>query len=191
MEHFLHVDHLIHDFGLTDVPGNSVEHERVDVRLELVRLHRRVDRLSPKLHCDFVRNELAFARVFQEGFADFRARVDGAKDVAASAMIVSAGSYRAFCPACLCRCPARQKGYKCYISSSRNTFIPQRQRQTSLSSRAKSTNPGLTRSSSTGLRLGRHWTSTQVKKKLRRDRHLRVARARSKRTFPSTSAKMV
>ena len=37
MEHFLHVDHLIHDLGLTDVSGNSVQYERVDVRLELVR----------------------------------------------------------------------------------------------------------------------------------------------------------
>ena len=63
--------------------------ERVDVRLELVRVYRRIDRLSPKLHRDVIRDELAFARIFKKGFADFCARVDGAEYIAASAMIVT------------------------------------------------------------------------------------------------------
>ena len=39
MEHLLHVDHFIHDFGLAKVSWNPVEHQRVDIRLELVRFH--------------------------------------------------------------------------------------------------------------------------------------------------------
>src|SRR5678816_1266256 len=89
MEHFLNVDHVIHDLGLTHVSGNPVQYERVDIRLELVRVYSRVDRLPPKLHCDIVRNELAFARILKEGFADLCARVDGAEYVATSAMIVT------------------------------------------------------------------------------------------------------
>src|SRR5262245_51520134 len=89
MEHLLHVDHVIHDFGLTHVSGNPIQYERVDVRLELVRVYGRVDRLPPKLHRDFVGNELAFARILKEGFADLCACVDGAEYVATSAMIVT------------------------------------------------------------------------------------------------------
>jgi len=40
----------------------------------------------PKLDRDVVRNELTFARIFQERFPDFRAGVDGTKHVAARAM---------------------------------------------------------------------------------------------------------
>src|SRR5438094_3140430 len=89
MKHFLHVDHVIHDLGLADVSGNSVEYERIDVRLELVRFYCRIDCLSPKLHRDIVRNELAFTRIFEEGFADFCTRVDGTEYVATGAMIVT------------------------------------------------------------------------------------------------------
>ena len=89
MEHFLHIDHFVHDPGLTHVSGNPVQYERVDVRLELVRFYGRIDRLPPQLHRDIVRNELAFARIFKEGFAYFCARVDGAEYVATSTMIVT------------------------------------------------------------------------------------------------------
>src|SRR4249920_1548661 len=89
MEHLLHVDHFVHDLGLTHVSWNSVQYERVDVRLELVPVHGRINGLPPQLHRDIVRNELAFARILKEGFAYFCARVDGAEYVATSAMIVT------------------------------------------------------------------------------------------------------
>ena len=54
-----------------------------------MRVYGRIDRFPPKLHCDIVRNELAFARILKEGFADLCARVDGAEYVATSAMIVT------------------------------------------------------------------------------------------------------
>jgi hypothetical protein len=56
MEHFFNVDHFPHDLSLTDIPRNTVQHQRVNVRLKFVRFHSRVDRLSPKLDCDIVRN---------------------------------------------------------------------------------------------------------------------------------------
>src|SRR5260370_12136752 len=89
MKHFLHVNHVIHDLGLADVSGNSVEYQRIDVRLELVRFYGRIDCLPPKLYRDIVRDELASARTFKEGFADFCTRVDGTEYVATSAMIVT------------------------------------------------------------------------------------------------------
>jgi hypothetical protein len=51
--------------------------------------YRRVDRLAPELHCDIIRNELAFARILKKGFANLCARVDGAEYIATSAMIVT------------------------------------------------------------------------------------------------------
>src|SRR5207245_10180792 len=89
MKHLLHIDHVIHDPGLGNVSWNPVQHQRVDVRLELVRFYRRVDRLSPKLHRDIIWHQPAFARILKEGFADFSARVDGAEYIATSAMIVT------------------------------------------------------------------------------------------------------
>ena len=56
MEHFFHVDQFIHDLGLADIPRNAIEHEHVDVGLEMVRVDRRIDRLFPKLHRDVVRH---------------------------------------------------------------------------------------------------------------------------------------
>src|SRR5262249_24072694 len=89
MEHLFHVDHVIHDLGLTDVSGNSIQHKRIDVRLKLMRVYGRVDCRSPKLHRHFVGNELAFARIIKESFANLCARIDGAEYVATSAMIVT------------------------------------------------------------------------------------------------------
>src|SRR6266581_2966612 len=87
MKHFLHVDHFLHDFGLADIPRNTVEDERIDVWFKLVRLHRGVDRRSPELDRDLIGHELAFAGVLEEGLAYFRAGVDRAKYIAAGAMI--------------------------------------------------------------------------------------------------------
>src|SRR5437867_3171928 len=49
--------------------------------------HGRIDCLSPKFHCDIVWDELAFAGVIKECFADLCARVDGAEYVATSTVI--------------------------------------------------------------------------------------------------------
>src|SRR6266513_1780435 len=89
MKQFFHVNHFLHDFSLSDVPRNPVEHKRVDIRLELVRFHSRIDGLSPKFHSDVVRNEPALARVIEECFPDLRTRVDGAEHVATRAMIIT------------------------------------------------------------------------------------------------------
>src|SRR5439155_11844291 len=69
--------------------GDSVEYQRIDVRLELVCVYGGIDCLSPKLHRDIVRDELASTRTFKEGFAHFCARVDGSEYVATSAMKVT------------------------------------------------------------------------------------------------------
>src|SRR5215831_18826439 len=87
MKDLLHVNHVFHDFGLANVSWNPIQYQSVDVRLELVRFHRRIYCLSPQFHCDVVRNELALARVFEESFADLCSRVDRAKYVATGAMI--------------------------------------------------------------------------------------------------------
>ena len=71
VENFFHVDHLLHDLGLGDISRNPVEHERVDVRLEFVRVDRGVDRFFPKLDRDFIGHELAFARVIQKARPTF------------------------------------------------------------------------------------------------------------------------
>ena len=86
MENFLHVDQLVHDLGLADISRDAVEHENVDVGFEVMAIDRGVDSRLPELDRDFVRNELAFAGVFQKSAADLGARVDRAKDVAAGAM---------------------------------------------------------------------------------------------------------
>src|SRR4029077_1789016 len=75
------------DFGLAKVSRNPVQHQGVDVRLELVRFHGRIDCLVPKFHRDIVRDELALAGVVKECFADLCARVDGTEYVATSTMI--------------------------------------------------------------------------------------------------------
>src|SRR5262249_21968037 len=89
MKHLLYINHVIHDLRLPNVSGNSVEYQRIDVRFEFMSFYSCIDRLSPKLHCDVVRNQLPLARIFEEGFADFCARVDGTEYVAAGAMIVT------------------------------------------------------------------------------------------------------
>src|ERR1043165_9194225 len=86
MEDLLHVDQLIHDFRLADVPRNAVEYEDVDVRLEFVRFHGRIDGRLPELNGDVVRNELASAGIFEKRLTDPGARVHRAKNIAARTM---------------------------------------------------------------------------------------------------------
>src|SRR6266571_8999847 len=86
MKNFLHFDQFSHDLRLINVSRNPVEDENVDVRLELVRVDRGVDRFLPKLDRDVVRDELSLAGVFEKSFPNFCARIDGAKHVAARAM---------------------------------------------------------------------------------------------------------
>src|SRR3954452_14187997 len=112
MKHFFHIDHVIHDPGLAKISWNPVQHEGVDVRLELVRVYRRIDRFAPKLYGDVIRHELAFARILKKGFADFCTRVDGAEYVTTSAMIITGDrserfALRAFAAA---RCTKKKKG---------------------------------------------------------------------------------
>src|SRR6266542_3617782 len=87
MKYFLYVYHFLHDFGLAKVSRDPVQHQSVDVRLELVRFHGRIDCLSPKFHRNIIRYELTFTGIIKECLPDFRARVDGAEYVATSAVI--------------------------------------------------------------------------------------------------------
>src|SRR5438034_7953503 len=96
MKNFFNINHFLHNLRLSDIPRNTVEHQRIDVGLKLVRLYGRVDCLSPELDGDIVWHELAFARIFQEPFADLGARVDGAKYIAAGAMIKARNSAERF-----------------------------------------------------------------------------------------------
>jgi hypothetical protein len=86
MKDFLYVDHSVHNFGLTDVARNSVQHQHVDIWLKFVRFDCGLDVGPPELDRDFVWNKLAFAGVFEESAADFGPRVESAKDVAAGTM---------------------------------------------------------------------------------------------------------
>src|SRR5438105_14924606 len=86
MEDFLYVDHLLHDLGLAQVSRDAVKDEDVDVRFEFMCVHCGMDRLFPKFDRDVVWDELAFARIFEERFANFRARINGAEHIATRAM---------------------------------------------------------------------------------------------------------
>src|SRR5439155_19885631 len=89
MKHFFYIDHILHDLRLPDASGATVKNERIDVRLKLVCVYRCLNRLPPELDCDLVCHELVFARVIEDGFTHFRAGIDGAKYIAAGAMIVA------------------------------------------------------------------------------------------------------
>src|SRR5438552_8105155 len=164
MKHFFYVDHFLHDFGLADIPRNAVEHERIDVRFKLVRLHRRIDRLPPEFNGDLIRNELTLARVFKEGFANLGTRVDGAEHVAAGAVIKARDCAQRFAlrPFSAAR---RTKQDERVISHQRNRFIPQ---------------PGRTRKADSTAYFPAVRESTFTRRP-----------ARSKRTLPSISAKIV
>src|SRR5262249_14197343 len=81
-----HIDHFVHDLGLTDIPGNTIEHENIDIGFEFVGFDRGVDPCLPQLDRDIVGNKLAFAREFKEGATDFGPGIEGPKDVTTSAM---------------------------------------------------------------------------------------------------------
>ena len=51
-----------------------------------VPVDRRINLRLPKLDCDLIRDEFAFAGVIEKGASDFGARIDRAKDIAAGAM---------------------------------------------------------------------------------------------------------
>jgi hypothetical protein len=86
MEHLLNVDQFVHDFRLADVSWNAVEHENINIGLEGVRIHGRVDLGFPEFHGDLVRDELPFARILQKSPAHLRAGIDRPKDVSTGAM---------------------------------------------------------------------------------------------------------
>ena len=124
MKHFFHVDHFLHDFGLADIPRDPIKDERIDVWLKLVRLDGCIDCRSPKLNGDLIGHKLAFAGVFEEGFAYFRAGVDGAKHIAAGAVIIAWDCAQRFAlrPFAATRRAKEDKGI---VSHDRNRFIPQ------------------------------------------------------------------
>jgi hypothetical protein len=52
-----------------------------------MRVHCRLDGLAPELDSYIIRHELALARILEEGFADFCARINRAENIATGAMI--------------------------------------------------------------------------------------------------------
>src|SRR4029077_14831114 len=122
VENFLHVDHLFHDLRLTYVPRDAIEHEDIDVRFEFVRVHRRIDRFFPEFHGNLIRHELAFTGVFQKCFAHFGARVDGAKHVAAWAMIKTRDAAERFALRALAAAGRAEENER-VVSNERNQFI--------------------------------------------------------------------
>ena len=86
MKDLFHIDQFIHDLGLTDVARNAIKDEHIDVGLELVGIDRGIYPGLPKLYRDVIGDELAPAGIFEEGTPNSGARVDRAKNVAASAM---------------------------------------------------------------------------------------------------------
>jgi hypothetical protein len=124
MKHFLHVDHFLHDLGLPDIPRNTIEHQSIDIRLELVRLHGGTDRRSPKLDRDLIGHELTFAGVFKEGLANFGTGVDGTKYIAARAVIKARDCAQRFALRPFAA-PRRAKKDKGIVSHHRNRFITQ------------------------------------------------------------------
>ena len=141
MKDFFNIDHSPHNLGLANIPRNTVQHEFVDIRFKFMGFHSRIDCLSPELHGDIVRDELAFARVFKERFADFRTGVDGAKYIATRAMVKAwdRAERLALCTFAAARRAKKDEGI---VSHERSGFILQKQpvRQ-ALSSGAKSREP--------------------------------------------------
>src|SRR5207237_6837484 len=86
MKDLLHVDQLIHDFGLPDISWNPIEHQHIDVGFEGMRVHGRIDLRFPQLDGDFIRDELAFARVLEKSATYLRPRVNRPKNVSTGAM---------------------------------------------------------------------------------------------------------
>src|ERR1043166_7202813 len=89
MKNFFYVDHVSHDLRLAHIPRDSVQHENVDIRFKLVGFDCCVDRHLPKFDRNVVRNELAFARVFQKCLAKRCAGIDRTKYVATRAMKIA------------------------------------------------------------------------------------------------------
>lgn len=86
MENAAHVEAGTEDLGLVDITGNAIEDEEVDIGFESTGLDHGIDLIGPKPDGNIVRDELAFAGILQEGLAEIRTHVDGAKDIATSAM---------------------------------------------------------------------------------------------------------
>src|SRR4051812_32896454 len=86
MKHLFHVDELVHDPRLADISRNAVEHQDIDIGLKRVRVHGRIDLRFPELDGNFVRHQLAFARVVEKSGAHLRPRVDRSKYISTGAM---------------------------------------------------------------------------------------------------------
>jgi hypothetical protein len=86
MKDLFHIDHFIHDLGLTHVARNAIKDEHIDIGLKLVRIDRGIDAGLPKLHRNVIGDELTPAGKFEKRTPKSGARIDRAKNVAASAM---------------------------------------------------------------------------------------------------------
>src|SRR5205807_9387428 len=88
---------------------------------KLMSVHRRLDGLPPELDRNFIRHELTLARVFQEGFADFCARIYRAENIAAGAMIKTGNRAERF-PLCSLAAARGAEQNERVVSHQRNTL---------------------------------------------------------------------
>lgn len=86
MEDMEDINIALHDLGLLHVPGDPVEDEEVDIRLEEVAFGTAVDICLPELDGEFIGDEFAPAGVMDKLLAERGAGIEGPEDIAAGAV---------------------------------------------------------------------------------------------------------
>ena len=75
VEDAAHVDEIVHQARLFDVAWDAVEHEKIEVRLEAVRIDLAVDEFLPELDRQLVGHQFTAAGIGKEGLAQFSASI--------------------------------------------------------------------------------------------------------------------
>lgn len=87
MKNPLHLDDLFHQFGLSNVSRDAVEHEVVNVRFERMRLDSMFNARFPELNGDLIGHELALAGILKKRAPKGRPRVNPPEHIATGAMV--------------------------------------------------------------------------------------------------------
>ena len=86
VEDALDINEFAHNFRLIDASGDAIEDEGIDIGSEAMGADHIADASHPEFHGDFVGDEFPFTGVSEEGLADGGTGIEGAKDIAASAV---------------------------------------------------------------------------------------------------------
>ena len=86
VEDALDINEFAHNFRLIDASGDAIEDEGIDIGFEAMGADHIADASHPEFHGDFVGDEFPFTGVSEEGLADGGTGIEGAKDIAASAV---------------------------------------------------------------------------------------------------------